>query len=77
MRVISGKIILGSDGDWPSGKATGSGPVIGGSNPSSPAKKSDMSANTCHFSFISINKARNDVYCRSFSQSQTAAGSQP
>ena len=25
-------------GDWPSGKATGSGPVIGGSNPSSPAK---------------------------------------
>ena len=24
-------------GDWPSGKATGSGPVIGGSNPSSPA----------------------------------------
>ena len=27
-------------GDWPSGKATGSGPVIGGSNPSSPAKHS-------------------------------------
>lgn len=27
-----------STGDWPSGKATGSGPVIGGSNPSSPAK---------------------------------------
>jgi tRNA (guanine37-N1)-methyltransferase len=25
-------------GDWPSGKAPGSGPVIGGSNPSSPAK---------------------------------------
>ena len=25
-------------GDWPSGKATGSGPVIGGSNPSSPAR---------------------------------------
>ena len=24
-------------GDWPSGKASGSGPVIGGSNPSSPA----------------------------------------
>lgn len=24
-------------GDWPSGKAPGSGPVIGGSNPSSPA----------------------------------------
>lgn len=26
-------------GDWPSGKATGSGPVIRGSNPLSPAKK--------------------------------------
>ena len=26
-------------GDWPSGKAAGSGPVIGGSNPSSPAKQ--------------------------------------
>jgi hypothetical protein len=25
-------------GDWPSGKALGSGPRIGGSNPSSPAK---------------------------------------
>jgi hypothetical protein len=25
-------------GDWPSGKAPGSGPEIGGSNPSSPAK---------------------------------------
>jgi hypothetical protein len=25
-------------GDWPSGKAPGSGPGIGGSNPSSPAK---------------------------------------
>ena len=33
-------------GDWPSGKAPGSGPVIGGSNPSSPAifrKSSEMS----------------------------------
>lgn len=30
--------ILSVIGDWPSGKATGSGPVIGGSNPSSPAK---------------------------------------
>ena len=28
-------------GDWPSGKAPGSGPVIGGSNPSSPAMKND------------------------------------
>lgn len=27
------------DGDWPSGKALGSGPRIGGSNPSSPAMK--------------------------------------
>lgn len=26
-------------GDWPSGKAPGSGPDIGGSNPSSPAIK--------------------------------------
>ncbi len=26
-------------GDWPSGKAAGSGPAIGGSNPSSPANK--------------------------------------
>jgi hypothetical protein len=26
-------------GDWPSGKALGSGPRIGGSNPSSPAKQ--------------------------------------
>jgi hypothetical protein len=26
------------NGNWPSGKATGSGPVIGGSNPSFPAK---------------------------------------
>ena len=25
-------------GDWPSGKAMGSGSIIGGSNPSSPAK---------------------------------------
>ncbi len=25
-------------GDWPSGKALGSGPRIGGSNPSSPAR---------------------------------------
>ena len=29
--------VNGIIGDWPSGKATGSGPVIGGSNPSSPA----------------------------------------
>jgi hypothetical protein len=28
-----------ANGDWPSGKALGSGPRIGGSNPSSPAKK--------------------------------------
>ncbi len=28
-----------ASGDWPSGKAAGSGPVIGGSNPSSPAKE--------------------------------------
>ena len=28
-------------GDWPSGKAPGSGPGIGGSNPSSPAKFSN------------------------------------
>lgn len=28
-----------SNGDWPSGKAPGSGPEIGGSNPSSPANK--------------------------------------
>jgi hypothetical protein len=27
------------DGDWPSGKALGSGPRIGGSNPSSPARE--------------------------------------
>ena len=26
-----------NDGEWPSGKAMGSGPMIGGSNPSSPA----------------------------------------
>ena len=30
--------LLKNIGDWPSGKAAGSGPVIGGSNPSSPAK---------------------------------------
>jgi hypothetical protein len=28
---------MDNNGDWPSGKAPGSGPVIGGSNPSSPA----------------------------------------
>jgi hypothetical protein len=33
--ILSGVFV----GDWPSGKAPGSGPVIGGSNPSSPAKK--------------------------------------
>ena len=32
-------------GDWPSGKATGSGPVIGGSNPSSPAKHKHIDNN--------------------------------
>ena len=32
------------NGDWPSGKATGSGPVIGGSNPSSPAIKNHLRA---------------------------------
>ena len=31
--------ILSVIGDWPSGKAMGSGPMIGGSNPSSPAMK--------------------------------------
>ena len=29
-----------NDGEWPSGKALGSGPRIGGSSPSSPAKDS-------------------------------------
>ena len=43
--------ILSVIGDWPSGKATGSGPVIGGSNPSSPAKESDMIAKSCYFLF--------------------------
>ncbi len=36
-------------GDWPSGKALGSGPRIGGSNPSSPATmitKGDRNART-------------------------------
>ena len=28
-------------GDWPSGKALGSGPRIGGSNPSSPAMRDE------------------------------------
>jgi hypothetical protein len=28
---------MDGDGEWPSGKALGSGPRIGGSNPSSPA----------------------------------------
>lgn len=39
---------LSISGEWPSGKALGSGPRIGGSNPSSPAKqctKGDHSAN--------------------------------
>lgn len=31
--------MIRASGDWPSGKAPGSGPVIGGSNPSSPATK--------------------------------------
>lgn len=31
-------LVFTNIGDWPSGKATGSGPVIGGSNPSSPAR---------------------------------------
>jgi hypothetical protein len=39
------------DGDWPSGKAPGSGPDIGGSNPSSPAMKNDSSSDGSFFMF--------------------------
>ena len=34
-------------GDWPSGKALGSGPRIGGSNPSSPAKSITQNTRQC------------------------------
>lgn len=37
--MLQCKLLNAANGDWPSGKAPGSGPVIGGSNPSSPAKK--------------------------------------
>lgn len=33
---------LKNSGEWPSGKAMGSGPMIGGSNPSSPANKLNL-----------------------------------
>jgi hypothetical protein len=54
-------------GEWPSGKALGSGPRIGGSNPSSPAMQKDR---LFGWSFCIVERRGNEAPCGCFKQTQ-------